>query len=61
MHSASRLYDHGAFFWTDRAWTGRQLAGSVLYECHIGTFTEGGTFDSAIEPRIRCVSIRRKS
>jgi maltooligosyltrehalose trehalohydrolase len=49
VHSASRLYDHDAFFWTDRAGPGRQLPGSVLYECHIGTFTEGGTFDSAIE------------
>ena len=37
------------FIWTDRAWTGRQLAGSVLYELHIGTFTTGGTFGSAIE------------
>ncbi len=49
VHSASRVYEHDAFFWTDRAWTGRQLPGSVLYECHIGTFTPGGTFDSAIE------------
>ena len=45
----SQLYDHDAFFWTDRVWTGRQLPGSVLYELHIGTFTEAGTFDSAIE------------
>ena len=37
-----------AFFWTDRSWTGRQLPGSVLYELHIGTFTEAGTFDTAI-------------
>ena len=49
VHSASRLYDHDAFFWTDRAWTGRQLPGAVVYECHIGTFTDGGTFESAIE------------
>ena len=38
-----------AFFWTDRSWTGRQLPGSVLYELHVGTFTEAGTFDTAIE------------
>jgi len=30
-------------------WTGRQLAGSVIYELHIGTFTPDGTLDSAIE------------
>ena len=49
VHAASRVYDHGAFEWTDQAWTGHALRGSVLYELHIGTFTPGGTFDSAIE------------
>jgi maltooligosyltrehalose trehalohydrolase len=49
VHSASRVYDDSAFFWTDQTWTGRQLPGSVLYELHIGTFTEEGTFDAAIE------------
>jgi maltooligosyltrehalose trehalohydrolase len=49
VHAASRVYDHSAFTWTDQCWTGRALAGSVLYELHIGTFTPKGTFDSAIE------------
>jgi maltooligosyltrehalose trehalohydrolase len=49
VHGPSRVYDHGAFAWSDRAWTGRQLPGSVLYELHIGTFTPDGTFDAAIE------------
>jgi maltooligosyltrehalose trehalohydrolase len=48
VHGPSRVYDHDAFEWTDQAWTGRALPGGVLYELHIGTFTEGGTFDSAI-------------
>jgi maltooligosyltrehalose trehalohydrolase len=30
-------------------WAGRELAGSVIYELHVGTFTPGGTLDSAIE------------
>lgn len=30
-------------------WKGRELRGAVTYEMHLGTFTEGGTFDSAIE------------
>ena len=34
--------------WTDEAWTGRQLAGSVVYELHVGTFTPEGTLDAAI-------------
>ncbi|OXM62341.1 malto-oligosyltrehalose trehalohydrolase [Amycolatopsis vastitatis] len=49
VHEESRVYDHGEFAWTDDAWTGRQLPGGVLYELHVGTFTEGGTFDAAIE------------
>jgi maltooligosyltrehalose trehalohydrolase len=49
VHQPSRVYDHDAFAWTDRSWTGRALPGAVLYELHIGTFTEAGTFDAAIE------------
>ncbi|MBD8703144.1 malto-oligosyltrehalose trehalohydrolase [Frigoribacterium sp. CFBP 13712] len=48
VHGLSETYDPGAFAWTDAAWTGRQLAGSVVYELHIGTFTPEGTLDSAI-------------
>ncbi|RKS77688.1 maltooligosyltrehalose trehalohydrolase [Motilibacter peucedani] len=47
VHAASRVYED-RFEWTDAAWTGRQLAGSVVYELHIGTFTSEGTFDAAI-------------
>ncbi len=49
VHGLSRRYDHAAFAWTDQHWTGRTLSGSVLYELHIGTFTPGGTFDTAID------------
>ncbi|WP_422739980.1 malto-oligosyltrehalose trehalohydrolase [Micromonospora sp. WMMD729] len=49
VHGPSRRYDHSAFAWSDTAWTGRQLPGSVLYELHIGTFTPEGTFDAAID------------
>jgi len=49
VHERSRLYDPRSYDWSDGAWTGRVLPGSVLYELHIGTFTPGGTFDSAIE------------
>jgi maltooligosyltrehalose trehalohydrolase len=49
VHGASRLYDDSGHHWGDSAWTGRQLAGSVLYELHIGTFTPEGTFDAAVD------------
>ncbi|ROR92811.1 malto-oligosyltrehalose trehalohydrolase [Nocardioides aurantiacus] len=49
VHARSRTFDAAAFAWTDQAWTGRQLAGSVVYELHLGTFTPEGTLDAAIE------------
>ena len=49
VHGPSRLYDSHAHDWKDAGWTGRQLAGSVIYELHIGTFTPQGTFDAAID------------
>ncbi|NLT27189.1 MAG: malto-oligosyltrehalose trehalohydrolase [Microbacteriaceae bacterium] len=49
VHGLSRTFDAGAFEWTDAAWTGRQLAGGVVYELHIGTFTPDGTLDAAID------------
>ncbi|MDR5700500.1 malto-oligosyltrehalose trehalohydrolase [Agromyces aerolatus] len=49
VHGLSRVFDPAAYDWQDGAWTGRQLAGGVIYELHIGTFTPEGTFDAAIE------------
>jgi maltooligosyltrehalose trehalohydrolase len=49
VHGRSRSFDPGEHRWADGAWTGRQLAGGVVYELHVGTFTEAGTFDAAIE------------
>ena len=48
VHARSRTYEPRSFTWTDDDWTGRQLAGSVIYELHIGTFTPEGTFDAAL-------------
>ena len=45
----SATFDPAAFAWTDEQWAGRQLAGAVIYELHIGTFTDIGTLDSAID------------
>ncbi|MDQ2710512.1 MAG: malto-oligosyltrehalose trehalohydrolase, partial [Actinomycetota bacterium] len=48
VQGLSRVYDQDAFGWTDARWTGRPLAGAVIYELHVATFTPGATFDSAI-------------
>ena len=49
VHGASRVYDQGAFSWTDEAWQACPLSQAVVYELHIGTFTRDGTFDAAID------------
>ncbi|MYX75691.1 malto-oligosyltrehalose trehalohydrolase [Streptomyces sp. SID3915] len=44
----SAVVDQEAYDWRGE-WSGRGLPGAVLYELHIGTFTEAGTFDAAAE------------
>jgi maltooligosyltrehalose trehalohydrolase len=48
VHGPSRLWDPGAFEWHDAQWHGVDLAGSVIYELHVGTFAEEGTFDGVL-------------
>lgn len=48
VHAPSRLYDQKAFQWHDATWQGPPLGGAIIYELHIGTFTQEGTFDAAI-------------
>lgn len=48
-HGPSEVVDAGAFPWTDTDWRGIKLLGQVVYEMHIGTFTQEGTWRSAQE------------
>jgi len=49
VHGASRVLDPSSWMWTDDGWSGVDVRGRVLYELHVGTFTPGGTLDSAVE------------
>ncbi|MGY3127843.1 maltooligosyltrehalose trehalohydrolase [Agrococcus sp. UYP33] len=49
VHERSRTWDASAHDWQDEGWTGRPIAGGVLYELHLGTFTSEGTLDVAAE------------
>lgn len=49
VHGPSQVFDAAAHVWTDQAWTGRAVEGSVVYELHLGTFTTEGTLDAATE------------
>lgn len=48
-HGLSELVDPDAFAWTDDAWPGLGLAGQVIQEIHVGTFTPEGTWRAAAE------------
>jgi maltooligosyltrehalose trehalohydrolase len=57
VHERSQLWSPSQDAWTDAGWQGRSIEGGVIYELHIGTFTPGGTFDSAIEKLDYLVSL----
>jgi maltooligosyltrehalose trehalohydrolase len=46
-HRPSQIIDPNAFQWTDSAWPGVRLEGQVIYEMHLGTFTQEGTWEAA--------------
>ncbi len=48
-HGSSYVVDPFAFKWTDANWRGVELAGQVIYEFHVGTFTPEGTWRAAAE------------
>jgi maltooligosyltrehalose trehalohydrolase len=49
IEGPSEVVDTSSFRWTDASWKGCGMAGQVIYEMHIGTFTAGGTFRAAAE------------
>ena len=48
-HRSSYVVDPFAFKWTDANWRGVKLAGQVIYEFHVGTFTPEGTWRAAAD------------
>ena len=59
VHAASEVDDPRVFAWSDGGFHSMPPSEMVIYECHIGTFTVAGTFDSAIPelPRLRELGI----
>jgi malto-oligosyltrehalose trehalohydrolase len=49
VHGPSEVIDPSDYQWKDSAWRGRPWSDAVLYELHIGAFTEEGTFLSAMQ------------
>ncbi|RMF43047.1 MAG: malto-oligosyltrehalose trehalohydrolase [Planctomycetota bacterium] len=49
VHGRSQIVDWNAFPWTDGRWQGVARRDLVIYELHVGSFTESGTFAAAID------------
>ena len=49
VHGPSQVVDPSAFRWSDGGWRGLDPEALVIYECHVGTYTAEGTFDSLID------------
>ncbi len=47
VHGPSEVVDPNRYPWHTADWPGVRLAGQVLYEMHVGTFTQEGTFAAA--------------
>ncbi len=59
VHRPSRCVDFKQFSWSDAEYRAVPLERAVIYELHVGTFTEAGTFDGVIAelPRLRALGI----
>ena len=49
VHGPSLVIDPTAYDWAHPNWRGRPWEEAVVYELHVGTFTEEGTFAAAAE------------
>jgi malto-oligosyltrehalose trehalohydrolase len=48
VHGASEVVDPGAYRWSDTGWRGRPWEEIVIYELHLGTFSDSGDCAGAI-------------
>jgi len=48
VHGPSEVVDPAAYDWTDLGWRGRPWEETVVYELHLGTFSDTGDFVGAI-------------
>jgi maltooligosyltrehalose trehalohydrolase len=59
VHGPSEVVDAFTYAWSDQGWSGIDLRGLVIYECHVGTTTSAGTCDALIGqlPRLKALGI----
>jgi maltooligosyltrehalose trehalohydrolase len=49
VHAPSRVFEAARYAWRSADRPGRDVLGAVFYELHVGTFTDGGTLDTAAD------------
>ncbi len=49
VHGDSQIVDPAAFAWQNKSWRGVPKHDLIIYEMHVGTFTEQGTFAAAMQ------------
>jgi maltooligosyltrehalose trehalohydrolase len=49
VHGPSAVIDPLSFAWSDDEWRGLPLEEAIVYELHVGTFTDAGTFAAVAE------------
>ena len=57
VHGPSLVVDPTSYRWRHPGWAGRPWEEAVIYELHVGTFTDEGTFRSAAEKLDHLASI----
>jgi len=55
----SEVFDPNGFNWTDAGWKNLPLQDYIIYELHVGTFSENGTFSGIIDrlPHLKALGI----
>jgi len=48
VHEPSEVIDPAAYEWRDRAWHGRPWHQAVVYELHVGTFSDSGDYAGVV-------------
>lgn len=49
VHGPSQVLDRSHFSWADEGWKGIPMKDMIMYELHVGTFTDNGTFEGIIQ------------
>lgn len=59
VHARSEVIDPARFGWTDQDWRGIPAEEAIIYELHVGTYTQAGTWEALIEqlPEIKDLGV----